>query len=236
MSVYDNVLPHLFNINTSNGRISWNNDYSVRGKLTIPYQIGNTKVTGIEDNGFNGNSRYKSGMIGVTHIFWSDKNGAVSPSFTILGNGSSIDYSFANLSNLVYFQMPETITTIPNYCFNGCTSLFKGEFSSATSVNYAVEKAFKNITTVMSLAFTNVPITDLTIPSKMQTLGRRSFRNMTGLTTITINSTNLNYDDCGIEIFDGNEDTLIKVTMPSQYDTAQWLDKFDFGAPEFDLT
>ena len=203
--------------------------------LTLTYQIDNTKVTGIEDNGFNGNSRYKPGMIGVTHIFWSDKNGSASPAFTTLGNSSNNEYSFANLSNLVYFQMPPTITTIPVGCFNQCKSLFSGEFSSAASVNYAIEKTLKNITKIMNLSFTGVPITDLVIPKNVQVLAYRCFRNMDGLTTVTIDSTDLIYEDCGVEIFDGNN-SLAKVTMPTQYNTPEWLNKFDFSTDNIEYT
>ena len=225
MSVYDNIHEEYFIID-ARGRISWNNDYTVRGKLTIPYQINNQKVTCINDRGFAGrdNLSQPTGLANVTHIFWSDKNGEVSDSFVDLGYGT---YNLYYLRELVYFEMPPTVKYIPPYCFNGTQNLYTGAFSISDNVSYYIDDAFKNIREFGNNSFTNVKgIKDLIISDTTTTINNSAFSSMTNLATVQLGS-NLDFNSCGNKIFDRST-AITKVTAPSKYNTPEWLEKFAF--------
>ena len=70
----------------------------------------------------------------------------------------------------------------------------------------------------------------------MQILETRCFRAVKSLETITIKSTDLIFDDCGSDIFDGCT-KIAKVTMPKQYNTTEWReDKFAFASTGIDYS
>ena len=134
-SVYDNPLSEKYidfvlqNDNTY--KITRKSGVDYTGKITLPivHPVDGKIVSGIRDYGLQ-NQSY------VTHIFWERKTG-INNLVTNLGINS-----FQNDINLVYFEMPEQVTRIPDSCFYNCNSLFKGLNQSY------VTNFFKNITSV----------------------------------------------------------------------------------------
>ena len=230
MSVYDNIHEEYFIIN--NGKIIWNNDYTVKGKLTIPYEINGQSVTGVNSNGFS--ALQHPGLKDVTHIFWSDKknkNGAgPSKNFISLGIDPVLGgaYSFSNLTKLEFFEMPPTINYIPDYCFNGCSVLYR-DYSDAASLEYYIDDLLKNVTNVGSRAFIGAAIKDLNIPNNVQVISTGGFKGLKSNTVKTITLGNgLDYDSCGTDLF-GDMKNIV-ANIPQMYNSSDWIAKFNFDA------
>ena len=91
-------------------------------------------------------------------------------------------------------EMPSTVTSLPNSCFDGCSALTTVSFPGLTTLpnncfygcTALTSFSFTDIKTIGSLAFYNCSkLTDITIPSGA-TVGQRAFQNCTGLTKLTI--------------------------------------------------
>lgn len=222
MSVYNNIHTEYFNFN--NGIISWNNKYTLKGKLTIPYSINGIPVRGISQEGFSPYGSAK-GVANVTHIFWSDVYGPQSPSFTELSVKA-----FAGLSKLKYFEMPSLITNLKLGCFNSDTQLFVGSYSDSDSTDYYLVDFLKNIVSIGDTCFNFVPFKDIVISDKTISIQSGAFKslpkNISGA-TITLGN-NLDFDSCGSEIFKASANRT--VFMPAKYDTTAWREKFDFDS------
>ena len=110
-------------------------------------------------------------------------------------------------------EMPSTVTSLPNSCFDGCSALTSVSFPGLTTLPNSCFDGCSALTTftipglktIGSLAFRNCSsLTDITIPEGA-TVGERAFQYCTGLKgTLTIpNGANISYkafDGCsGIE-------------------------------------
>ena len=72
--------------------------------------------------------------------------------------------------------LPNRITTIGGYSFNGCSSI--------TSINIP-----NNVTNIKSWAFANcTSLTTVTMPNSMSNIGKEAFRNCKSLTSVTISN------------------------------------------------
>lgn len=102
-------------------------------------------------------------------------------------------------------EMPSTVTSLPNSCFDGCSALTSVSFPGLTTLPNScfygctalTSFSFTDIKTIGSLAFYNTKLTDITIPEGA-TVGQRAFQNCTELTKLTI--PNGKYNN---RIFDG---------------------------------
>lgn len=88
---------------------------------------------------------------------------------------------FADLSNLVEINLPQTITTIPNGCFKSCGL-------KSVSIPYGV-------TTIGDYAFANcTAVTEVSIPSTVNLISNSSFEGITKVETLTVSSDNTYYE------------------------------------------
>ena len=83
----------------------------------------------------------------------------------------SLFYSYPNLQTII---IPESVTSIVNYAFHGCTSL--------TSINIP-----ESVTSIGKSAFRNCTgLTSITIPSSVTSIGNYAFYCCTSLTSVPI--------------------------------------------------
>ena len=85
--------------------------------------------------------------------------------------------AFANLSELTYFNMPKTVTTISDNAFSGCTNL-----STVTFDNNAM------LTTIASGAFADCGLKSITIPETVKSIGADVFRNCEVLKVVNLSA------------------------------------------------
>ena len=107
---------------------------------------------------------------------------------------TSTGYVFLNCTSLKSITFPDNITTLPTYCFAGCTAL--------ETVN------FKNITAIGNYAFSGCEKLgskgDIDI-SAVQKIGNYAFRNCASLQRVIVNS----IQSIGIGVFDGTQFVLV---------------------------
>ena len=121
VSVYDNILDTKYlSFNTTSQTLSLNQNYKLSGKITLPAAIDNVPVLAIE--GFWGDYDTKHT---ITHIFWEEENRALT---TI--NASC----FRDSNSLVYYEQPETCTTLYGQAFTGCRALGANDNSVLTQI------------------------------------------------------------------------------------------------------
>jgi hypothetical protein len=80
------------------------------GKITLPLSLNGKSITGFAPNAFENQDN-------LTHVFWQKGSALIKEI-----NGSA----FLNCANLVYFEMPITVTTVRSNAFAGCTKLLQG--------------------------------------------------------------------------------------------------------------
>ena len=233
ISVYDIVHPEYFTItplqsDKTTGLIQWKGQHTVRGKLTIPYHINNIAVVGIFMKGFAAQENKLKQLIGITHIFWA---GEPHYNFTELGYSPyTYHTSFMGMSNLVYFEMPSTITKISNYCFSNCRSLFSNDYSNPDSTLYYMDLFFKNIVSIGQNGFVNGGIQNADLGNNLKTLGSKAFGSLSGSgnKTIKIHSTQLDFENCGTNIFEvGSGKTYIYLPSSLYNNGQDWNSKFN---------
>jgi hypothetical protein len=172
-SVYDNIHPEYFTAtvtSTTECSISVNSKYTLTGKITVPTTLDGYDVTSIAVGGFSPSGNYKKPTDGVTHIFWQKDNRKVK---TIPNR------CFMRMTNLLYFEMPESVTAINDYAFANCYSLFR-DCSDASASNYYVEQFLKNIVTIGTQAFIYNQIKDLKISNVTTSIGSYAFAEQLG--------------------------------------------------------
>ena len=155
-------------------------------EITIP-----NSVTSIGDEAFYGCSRPTSvtipnsiteigefafcGCSGLTEVNISDLSAWCKINFGMNGNplqyAHKLNLNGSEIKNLV---IPNDITEIKQYAFNGCSGL-----TSVTIHN--------SVTVIGGSAFSNCTgLTSITIPNSVTSIGGSAFSNCTGLTSITI--------------------------------------------------
>ena len=87
--------------------------------------------------------------------------------------GISVVWGLKNAEKLESITIPDTVTGISSYAFEGCTSLREVNFGN--SLQYISQGAFKGCTGLRSVTF----------PSSLQSIGREAFYNCVNLFDIT---------------------------------------------------
>ena len=120
-------------------------------------------VTSIKEQGFNGCSSLTSvNMPSVTSIGRYAFSGCSSLTSVAMPSVTSIgEYAFCNCSSLTSVNMP-SVTSIGDYAFSGCSSL--------TSVNNMT-----SVTRIGNSAFYESPITKLSLPADLTSIGSGCF-------------------------------------------------------------
>lgn len=166
MSVYDAVAStNYFNftsttINSIDGyELSLKPGVKFRGKITLPTTYNNKPILSIKAGATNTTSEGSfSGNKNITHIFWGPKGTCQLQRIP--------DAAFSGTSNLVYFEMPDTVTYIGSNSFS----------RSNLCLNSTLPK---NLTTIMNQAFTRSSIGSndrkLIIPSNTTNIMSYSF-------------------------------------------------------------
>ena len=113
--------------------------------------------------------------------------------------GTSAFNGCTNLENITINSTQ--ITTIPGYCFNGCSISSISLPNSITTIgDYAFNETNltkitlpNSITTIGDYAFNETNLTEITLPNSITTIGDHAF-NKTNLTEITLPSSTTNID------------------------------------------
>jgi len=161
---------------------------------------GCTSLTGIWMNSNNPN--YSSDDYGV--LFNKNKTMLIAApgaivSYTIPDSVTSIgEGAFSGCTSLTSITLPEGVTSIGSYAFDDCTSL--RSITIPDSVTSIGSYAFDDCTSLRSI----------TIPDSVTSIGEGAFSGCTSLTGIWVNSNNPNYssDDYGV-LFNKNKTMLI---------------------------
>ena len=129
-------------------------------------------------------------------------------------------------------EMPSTVTSLPNSCFDGCSALTTVSFPGLTTLpnncfygcTALTSFSFTDIKTIGSLAFYNCSkLTDITIPSGA-TVGQRAFQYCTGLKKLTIPKGTYNN-----RVFDGCTNVTDLVIHTGVYIEDKWTGHGCFG-------
>lgn len=209
-SVYDNVLDNkylqFFKIQGSNTyRIGLRGDIKLTGKITLPITYDNTAITMISENGFSNQNT-------LTHIFWERKAGKTNEVNRIGPR------AFQDDIKLVYFEMPEGVTQIPDNCFQNDNMLLT-DSSQEEIINF-----FKNITSIGNGACNRLGYNNrnglnyiLYLPETLTSIGDGGF-SMCGFKRIQLGSlgkpSQLNPNLCGSYIF---QNTMIGMVSFAAY-------------------
>ena len=110
---------------------------------------------------------------------------------------TSIDDNAFSTSNIVSITIPNSVTSIGNYAFNGCSGLTS--ITIPNSVTSIGDYAFNNCSSLTSITIPNSvtsignyafygcsSLTSITIPNSVTSIGTSAFYGCSGLTSITI--------------------------------------------------
>ena len=173
-----------------------------------------SSVTAIGDYAFNGCTGLTSIEIpsSVTSIGSSVFYGSGLTSATL--NCPTVGSWIGNITTLETVTLGETVTSVNNSAFQGCTSLTtiivddnNTTYDSRNNCNAVIETATNtlirgckgttipnSVTTIGSSAFSNSGLTSITIPSSVTSIDNSAFRFCDDLTTITVDGGNTVYD------------------------------------------
>ena len=166
---------------TSIGTYAFNNCSSLTS-IEIP-----SSVTSIEQSAF-------SDCSSLTSI-------EIPSSVTSIG-----DRAFSDCSSLTLVAIPSSVTSIGQYAFNNCSNL---KTAGPIGGGYNIE--FGWTTAIPSKAFMGCPLTSITIPSSVTSIGASAFNNCRSLTSIEIPE---GITSIGYRVFEYCS-SLTSVTIPS---------------------
>jgi len=134
--------------------------------------------------------------------YFGKSNDVVLPSNYNGGNYAIGDSVFYN-SSITSIKIPNSVTTIGNSAFSGCTGL-----TSVTIPN--------SVTTIGNSAFDNCSgLTSITIPNSVTSIGNYAFLGCTGLTSVTIPNSVTSIGNCTFYGCTG----LTSITIPNSVTT-----------------
>ncbi len=114
-------------------------------------------------------------------------------------------YAFYQCVNLTGCNLPDTVTTIGNYAFAGCTKL-----GSDSTKPFHIPAS---LVTLGSSAFSECPsLTEAVIPEGVAKIGDKAFLNDTGLTSVVLEGGDLT--EIGVSAFEGCT-ALTEITIPN---------------------
>ncbi len=102
-------------------------------------------------------------------------------------------YAFYYCQNLTSITLSDAVTTIEKFAFDG---------SALASID------LKNVETIGDEAFEGTPLSSITLPSSLNSIGKNVFRN-TNLTSLTVDAGNTNFSAVDNVLFDETNKTLI---------------------------
>ena len=173
ISVYNNVADEKYFTVTGDGELRINPDYYgvLSGKVTIPATINGTKYIRLGSFGGASNSA-------ITHIFFAKSDNGSTP---VLISTSAFGY----LSGLVYFEMPQSVSTISSGAFQYCSSLGSTDDANGTLLS----QMFATQKTIEANAFSeDSSIRALNFGSAAHTLASQSFGRVFFLKKLIIGS------------------------------------------------
>ena len=180
--------------------------------LVIVNMSNNTTITFINDNAFSNCTSlttlyFPENCPSFTTIPTSCCSGNTSLTNVTFGNYISIigNNAFENCTSLHSFTLPNTITSIGNFAFNGCLNLIIVNMLNTTTITSIGTNAFSNCTGLTTLyfpencpSFTTIPasccsnntlLTTVTLGNYISTIGNYAFENCTSLQTFTLPNT-----------------------------------------------
>lgn len=175
-SVYNNVLDSKYFILNASNQLMLNPDYELSGKITIPKAI---KVNGTNVE-YTGIYSIHNTTNHITHVFFEEGISALA---------IICDSCCMGLTDLVYFEIPDSVDTIASQAFYGCTSLGSSDDANGSLIAGMIE----NVTTFGQLIFGGgadgqTQIRTLDLGSKNHIFSANSFNQMRNLKTIIIGS------------------------------------------------
>ena len=99
-----------------------------------------------------------------------------SGSIVIPTGTTTISTNFQNNTNITSFEIPETVTTIPNDFANGCTNVTQVTLSGTPQLATLGERAFKGCTSLDSI----------TLPASLVTINTEAFKDCSNLNNIDL--------------------------------------------------
>ena len=133
-------------------------------------------------------------------------------------------YDFKNLTsdfkNLTSITIPDSVTSIGNYAFDGCSGLTSVTIPySVTSIGGSAFSGCSNLTTITipdsvtsigNYAFSGCSgLTSVIIPNNVTSIGYFAFHECKNLTSINVNINNTNYSSVNGVLFNKNKTELI---------------------------
>lgn len=127
----------------------------------------------------------------------------------VFANGSALttigQYAFWQCVNLESINLPDSVTSIGNFAFDGCTKL-----GSDSTVPFSIPKS---LTKLGNNAFSACPaITTVVIPEGVEKINDKAFMNDTGLTSVLMTGGSLT--EIGVSAFEGCT-ALTEVSIPN---------------------
>lgn len=146
-----------------------------------------------------------------TYIYWCKENKEKTIAFNNIFNNELViedGILICNCTNLESIIIPNSVTSISRFAFNGCKELTS--ITIPNSVTYIGNFAFRNciglnsiiipdlVTSIGDGVFSDCTgLTSITIPNSVTSIGKYAFCNCKGLKSITIPNSVTSIDRCG---------------------------------------
>ena len=148
---------------------------------------------------WNNSSNWENGVLYIGKYLIASKN-TVSGAYTIKpGTITIAQYAFCDSTNLTSITIPDSVTSIDDNAFEGCTKL--------TSVTFGENS---QLISIGSCAFVDcTSLTSITIPAGVTSIDGGAFIDCTSLESITVDGGNTVYHSDGNCIIETSSKTLI---------------------------
>ena len=178
---------------------------AVQAQLSYSYGVTTATVTG-----------YAGAIPNPLNIPATVTSGGNTYQVTAIG-----DHAFASSGGVMVVNIPDSVTSIGNQAFWGCSSLTAvtggngittiGWGAFAYSANLSVFTIGSQVTSVGDYAFTGCGLTSVTIPANVSIMGQGVFSSNNSLAAFAVDAANANYssDAAGV-LFNKDQTTLIQ--------------------------